>query len=53
MADLNRPEQQKIDPTNVKKFWPGPITNSLSAAHEYSALATDKTNLMIWVFMFS
>jgi len=24
---LTRPEQQKIDPTRVKKFWPGSITS--------------------------
>jgi len=27
MADPTRPEPQKIDPTRVKKFWPGPITS--------------------------
>jgi len=27
MADPTWPEPQKIDPTRVKKFWPGPITS--------------------------
>jgi len=25
MADPTQPEQKKIDPIRVKKFWPGPI----------------------------
>jgi len=28
MADPTQPKPQKIDPTQVKIFWPGPITTN-------------------------
>jgi len=30
MADPTQPKQQKIDPTRVKIFWPGPINTAFT-----------------------